>query len=100
MRATHTCNMQWFFAVIIMSTTLVAQDASTGGYPSVAQSAEQDITAASNPEERQSTPISESQAALPHNYGEVPLAFEPNQGQAAPGVRFVSRAKGLSVLLE
>ncbi len=34
------------------------------------------------------------------SYGEIPLAFEPNQGQASADVRFVARARGLSVLLE
>jgi hypothetical protein len=33
------------------------------------------------------------------NYGDVPLAFELNQGQAESGVRFAARAKGLTVLL-
>jgi hypothetical protein len=32
-------------------------------------------------------------------YGDVPLAFEPNRGQAESGVRFAARAKGLAVLL-
>ena len=32
--------------------------------------------------------------------GDIPLIFEPNQGQALPDVRFVSRAQGLTVLLK
>jgi Beta-propeller repeat len=39
------------------------------------------------------------QTELVSNYGDVPLAFEPNQGQAENGVRFAARAKGLTVLL-
>ena len=41
-----------------------------------------------------------SRAAQDARYGEIPLAFEPNKGQAPPNVRFVSRARGLSVLIE
>jgi hypothetical protein len=37
---------------------------------------------------------------LDQKYGVVPLAFEPNQGQAASDVRFLSRAQGLTVLLK
>ncbi|HWZ81144.1 MAG TPA: SBBP repeat-containing protein [Terriglobales bacterium] len=38
-----------------------------------------------------------SKAAL--QYGKIPLAFEPNRGQAAPGVRYVSHARGISIFL-
>jgi hypothetical protein len=38
-------------------------------------------------------------AGMVANYGDVPLAFELNQGQAESGVRFAARAKGLTVLL-
>lgn len=40
------------------------------------------------------------QAEAVTGYGELPLAFEPNRGQAADGVRFAARAKGLAVLLQ
>src|SRR4030081_499482 len=33
-------------------------------------------------------------------YGELPLTFEPNEGQAGVDVRFVARARGASVLLQ
>lgn len=33
------------------------------------------------------------------NYGAIPLAFEPNQGQAGSGVRYVSHARGVSIFL-
>src|SRR5260370_29850659 len=38
-------------------------------------------------------------AAL-QSYANVPLAFEPNEGQAAADVRFLSRARDLTVLLK
>ena len=38
--------------------------------------------------------------STPSQLGDVPLAFEPNQGQAGPDVRFVSRAQGLTVLIK
>jgi hypothetical protein len=34
------------------------------------------------------------------SYANVPLAFEPNEGQAAADVRFLSRARDLTVLLK
>ena len=33
------------------------------------------------------------------NYGKLPLAFEINQGQADPGVKFLSRGSGYSLFL-
>ena len=33
------------------------------------------------------------------NYGNLPLYFEPNQGQTDPRVRFVARSQGISVFL-
>jgi hypothetical protein len=36
---------------------------------------------------------------LMQSYGDVPLAFEPNQGQAQKNVRFVARARGMTLLL-
>ena len=42
----------------------------------------------------------DSVSATAQQFGDVPLAFEPNQGQANPDVRFVSRAQALTVLLK
>ncbi len=39
-----------------------------------------------------------SSVSVVKNYGNLPLRFEPNQGQAAPGVDFVSRGAGYSML--
>ena len=39
------------------------------------------------------------QAKLLASYGDLPLAFEPNQGQAQKDVRFAARAKSVTVLL-
>ena len=38
-------------------------------------------------------------AAVRHAYGELPIAFEPNQGQAAAAVRYFSRGPGYSLYL-
>jgi len=32
-------------------------------------------------------------------YGDLPLSFEPNRGQAAADVRFLSRVDGMTALL-
>ena len=42
---------------------------------------------------------SQRKAEVESSYGELPLAFEPNEGQAGEGVRFAARARGLAVLL-
>jgi hypothetical protein len=34
------------------------------------------------------------------SYGDLPLAFEPNQGQASDDVRFMARARGVTVFLK
>jgi hypothetical protein len=38
-------------------------------------------------------------AAVEIDYAQLPLSFEPNRGQAAPEVRFLSRGKGYTLLL-
>lgn len=38
--------------------------------------------------------------STPNQLGDVPLAFEPNQGHVGTDVRFVSRAQGLTVLIK
>jgi len=38
-------------------------------------------------------------ATAPRNYDELPLSFEPNQGQADPSVKFLSRGKGYTLFL-
>jgi hypothetical protein len=40
-----------------------------------------------------------SQAQAVENYGQPPLSSEANQGQADPGVKFLSRGNGYSLLL-
>src|SRR4030081_488907 len=40
-----------------------------------------------------------SQAELRRHYGDIPLLFEPNQGQLSGDVRFLSRVPGFSLLL-
>jgi hypothetical protein len=37
--------------------------------------------------------------ALSFNYGNIPLAFEPNRGQGAPDVRYLSHARGISLFM-
>ena len=37
--------------------------------------------------------------ALSLNYGNIPLAFEPNRGQGEPDVRYLSHARGLSLFM-
>lgn len=43
--------------------------------------------------------ISSTQTESLTRYGDVPLAFEPNQGQAGEEVRFMSRTEGFNLLL-
>ncbi len=38
-------------------------------------------------------------SVLPRSYGLLPLAFEANRGQTGPGVRFVARGEGYSLLI-
>ncbi|PYX28073.1 MAG: hypothetical protein DMG80_17320, partial [Acidobacteria bacterium] len=38
-------------------------------------------------------------AVLNSGYGSIPLSFEPNQGQAEPGVRYLSHARSLSLFI-
>ena len=40
-----------------------------------------------------------SQAKINESVGKLPLAFEPNQGQVDPRVKFLARAKGYTALL-
>jgi hypothetical protein len=40
-----------------------------------------------------------SQAKINESVGKLPLAFEPNQGQVDPQVKFLARAKGYTALL-
>jgi Beta-propeller repeat len=37
--------------------------------------------------------------ALSFDYGNIPLAFEPNRGQGAPDVRYLSHARGISLFM-
>ena len=39
-------------------------------------------------------------AAAARAYGDISLAFEPNEGQASPDVRFTAKARGLTALLK
>jgi hypothetical protein len=41
-----------------------------------------------------------SQAELRRHYGDIPLLFEPNQGQLSGDVRFLSRVPGFTLLLK
>ena len=41
-----------------------------------------------------------SRLRLQQQYGKIPLAFEPNQGQAGADVRFIAKAAGLTLLLK
>src|SRR5271165_4107719 len=41
-----------------------------------------------------------SQAELRRHYGDIPLLFEPNQGQLSGDVRFLSRVPGFALLLK
>jgi hypothetical protein len=43
--------------------------------------------------------IDQQTAFLEQRYAEIPLAFEPNEGQTAPDVQYISRTRGLTVLL-
>ena len=44
-------------------------------------------------------PRSAEQNQLLASYGKLPLSFEPNQGQAASGVKFLSHGHGYTLLL-
>jgi hypothetical protein len=46
------------------------------------------------------TPLSSAQKKdWPHGYGKLPLAFEVNQGQTAPDVRFLAHGEGYQLFL-
>lgn len=36
---------------------------------------------------------------MAHDYGHVPLAFEPNEGQFDPRIRYVSRSSAYTLFL-
>jgi hypothetical protein len=55
------------------------------------------IAATQNPPASKSSEKSQSQAVA--NYGQLPLSFEANQGQAGPSVKFLSRGNGYSLFL-
>jgi hypothetical protein len=55
------------------------------------------IAATQNPPAAKSSEKSQSQAVA--NYGQLPLSFEANQGQADSSVRFLSRGSGYSLFL-
>jgi len=42
---------------------------------------------------------SQQKAQVVESYGKLPLSFEPNQGQADPSVKFLSRGSGYSLFL-
>ncbi|HKB37756.1 MAG TPA: hypothetical protein VKD72_15020, partial [Gemmataceae bacterium] len=44
-------------------------------------------------------PVAATPPSLAANFGKLPLAFEVNQGQADPSVRFVARGNGYSIAL-
>lgn len=46
------------------------------------------------------SPVAQSAPSVAAHYGELPLFFEPNRGQANAQVRFLSRSAGQLVLLE
>jgi hypothetical protein len=45
------------------------------------------------------TPPALQNARIARNYGQLPLRFEPNRGQADPGVDFLSRGEGYTLYL-
>lgn len=45
------------------------------------------------------TPSSSHQLQFNSNYGKLPLAFEPNQGQTDPQVKFLARGSGYTLFL-
>src|SRR6185312_1135438 len=48
----------------------------------------------------QSTPnTAEVKMTVSENYGKLPLSFEPNMGQSAKAVKFLSRGNGYTVFL-
>src|SRR5437870_802449 len=46
-----------------------------------------------------SRPDAANQARLGQAYGQLPLSFEPNQGQVDPQVNFLSRGSGYTLFL-
>ncbi len=52
------------------------------------------------PTSKRSDGSARQQAKVAANYGDLPLAFEPNLGQAPAEVRFSARAQGATVLLK
>jgi len=47
----------------------------------------------------QLVPLSRPELSAKAKYGELPLAFEPNQGQSTSDVRYLARARGFTALL-
>jgi hypothetical protein len=56
------------------------------------------MLAASTSAQSHTAPISQA-AVVAANYGNLPLSFEANRGQADPSIKFLSRANGYSLLL-
>jgi hypothetical protein len=79
-------------AVTIVVLTSLARTQSAGAPPVPRESAKRLIRSSDNPASTALTSVT--------SYGEIPLAFEPNLGQVSADVRFVARARELSVLLE
>src|SRR5665811_992660 len=47
----------------------------------------------------QASITSRQQIQLNSSYGKLPLAFEPNQGQADPSVKFLARGSGYTLFV-
>src|SRR5205814_1686115 len=56
-------------------------------------------TAASKSAGRESSQTEEQRNTIAHNYGELRLSFEKNEGQSDPAVKFISRGPGYDLFL-